>query len=162
MNIDKQISLILDKLYTLDAYLLQRKLDINERTLTHRMGIYLQELFPDIHVDCEYNRMGKKTEWGIDYTEGDYFAKTVCLSDGMVSDEDDNGSRVFPDIIIHNRNTAENFCIIEVKVQWKNSKAGQDHRKLNAYIKDLGYECGYYIELTESRENVIVNKYNCA
>lgn len=162
MNFDEEISAMLDKLYALDCYLLQRKLDVNERTITHRMGIYLQELFPTLNVDCEYNRMGTKTDWGISYTEGDYFAKTVCLSDGLVSEEDDNGSRVFPDIIIHNRNTAENFAIIEVKVQWKNGKAGQDHRKLRAYISDLGYYCGYYIELTEKREDVKIEKYNCA
>lgn len=158
MDFDKEINLMLDKLYKLDAYLLQQKLDINERALTHRMGIYLQELFPNLHVDCEYNRMGKKTSMGIDYTEGDYFAKTVCLSEGSVSDEDDSGSRVFPDIIIHNRDTADNFAIIEVKVQWKNERASQDYKKLNAYIKDLGYYCGYYIELAENRKDVKIEK----
>ncbi|NOU60807.1 hypothetical protein [Marinifilum caeruleilacunae] len=162
MKFDKEIDLMLDKLYKLDTYLLQKNLNINERTLTHRMGIYLQELFPSLHVDCEYNRMGRKTSWGIEYTEGDYFAKTVCLSNGSVSEEDDNGSRVFPDIIIHNRDTADNYAIIEVKVQWKNGKAGQDHKKLDAYINDLGYHCGYYIELTEKRNDVIIKKYNCA
>jgi len=156
MDIEKKINRMLDKLYSLDSYLLRKELDINERTLTHRMGIYLQELFPELHVDCEYNRMGKRTKTGIKYTEGDYFAKKVYLSGDLIIDDDDNGSRVFPDIIIHKRDTAENFAIIEVKVQWKNGKSGQDLKKLHAYIKDLDYKYGYYIELTEKRADVKV------
>jgi hypothetical protein len=150
------IEKMLNILYEKDKFLLSRKNDLTERSITHRMGMYLQELFPELHVDCEYNRMGKLAGDEVYYTQGDYFVKTVCLSEGLMSDEDDNGSRVFPDIIVHKRGTATNLIIIEVKVQWKNSKAGHDMKKLNAYKNDLKYEHAFYIELTEKRQNVKV------
>ena len=30
--------------------------DANERSITHRFAIYLEDEFPDYNVDCEYNR----------------------------------------------------------------------------------------------------------
>lgn len=149
---------MLNILYEKDDFLLNRKNNLTERSITHRMGMYLQDLFPDLEVDCEYNRMGKMGNGEIYYTEGDYFAKTVCLSEGSVSDEDDNGSRVFPDIIVHKRGTAINLIIIEVKVEWKNSKAEHDIKKLTAYKNDLKYTHAFYIELTEKRQKVKVRK----
>ena len=59
------IESMLDLLYEKDNFLLQRKLNITERAGTHRMGMYLQQLLPDLHVDCEYNRMGKKPSTGL-------------------------------------------------------------------------------------------------
>ena len=29
--------------------------DASERSIVHRLAMYLQKLFPDYHVDCEYN-----------------------------------------------------------------------------------------------------------
>ena len=37
-----------------DYYLIENNL--NERTIAHKLGEYLQILFPDYNVDCEYNR----------------------------------------------------------------------------------------------------------
>lgn len=150
------IEKMLNILYEKDKFLLNKKNNLNERSITYRMGMYLQALFPEFHVDCEYNRMGKMANGEIYYTEGDYFAKTVSLSEGFVSDEDDNGSRVFPDIIVHIRGTAKSLIIIEVKMEWKNDKEEHDMKKLNAYKKDLKYKHAFYIELTEERENVKV------
>ena len=151
------IEQMLDKLYKRDEFLLQKKLDITERAITHRMGMFLQQILTDeFDVDCEYNRMGKKSFGKIDYTEGDYFAKRVCLSEGEVPDDDDKGSRVFPDIIVHKRGTANNYMIIEVKIDWKSSKAGHDVKKLDAYKADLKYKHAFYIQLTEKREDVHV------
>ncbi len=152
------INEMIDKLYELDHFLLQRKLNITERAITHRMGMYLQQIVSDkFDVDCEYNRMGKKLADGeIDYTDGDYFAKTVCLTEGQVPDDDDEGSRVFPDIILHKRGTAHNYIIIEVKIDWKSNRAKHDIKKLKAYKDDLKYEHAIYIQLTEERTNVRV------
>ena len=30
--------------------------DANERSLTHRLAVYLEQVFPNYHVGCEYNR----------------------------------------------------------------------------------------------------------
>ena len=37
-----------------DFYLLE--FDANERSITPRFAIYLEDEFPDYNVDCEYNR----------------------------------------------------------------------------------------------------------
>ena len=50
LKVDQAIAQLLEK----DAYLLQ--IDANERTISYRLGLYLQLLFEDWHVDCEYNR----------------------------------------------------------------------------------------------------------
>jgi hypothetical protein len=154
-NVNDYIGRALDKLYERDAFLLQKELNITERAITHRLALFLQQILTDdFDVDCEYNRMGMRANNEIYYTEGDYFAKTVCLSEGHVPDDDDEGSRVFPDIIVHKRGTAFNYIIIEVKIKWKNGKASRDIRKLKAYKADLKYEHAFYIELSQGRGEV--------
>jgi len=37
-----------------DAHLL--KIDVNERSITHRLAVHLQDAFKGWDVDCEYNR----------------------------------------------------------------------------------------------------------
>jgi len=37
-----------------DAHLL--KIDVNERSITHRLALHLQDAFKGWDVDCEYNR----------------------------------------------------------------------------------------------------------
>lgn len=68
----------------------------NERTLTHRLAIYIEErvrrIDEDWQVDCEYNR---------DLTR----AK-------MVRPE---GKLILPDINVHRRNTARNLLLVEAK-----------------------------------------------
>lgn len=154
MSYTKFINLALDKLYERDADLLAKDLDVNELSITYRLAMHLQELLPELDVDCEYNRMGRREGGEITYTEGDYFAKTVGLSGEWESDEDDLGSRVFPDIIIHKRNTTNNFAIIEVKIEWKIEDIAHDILKLKCYIGDLEYKETYFILLTEDREAV--------
>jgi len=69
-----------------DQYLLE--VDANERSITHRLAIYLEALFPEYDVDCEYNRNG------IDPKILNDFKKKI--------DSDDTcGTTVYPDIIIH-------------------------------------------------------------
>jgi hypothetical protein len=155
-RIKNLINEMLDILYKKDSFLLKKELDITERAITHRMGMYLQQIIPEYDVDCEYNRMGKMEFGTVHYTEGDYFAKTVALSEGSVNDSDDTGSRVYPDIIVHKRGTALNIVIIEVKVKWKSAKSGHDMKKLNAYKSDLFYEYAFYIELGEKRKDVMI------
>jgi hypothetical protein len=46
----------LDMLQNRDSYLLA--MDVSERAITHKLGEHLQQLFPVMHVDCEYNRNG--------------------------------------------------------------------------------------------------------
>ena len=162
-QVNNYVNRMLDILYENDSFLLQKHLNITERAITHKMGMYLQQLLPsDVDVDCEYNRMGKKMGNEVWYTEGDYFAKAVCLTEGYVQDDDDEGSRVFPDIIVHKRGTPLNYIIIEVKIDWKSNRATHDRKKLKAYMHDLEYQFAYYIQLSERRNEVHIELINFA
>ncbi len=75
-------------LLDLDAYLLWA--DVNERTVMHRLAIYVEQAFPGWDVDCEYNRDG-------------HDPKEIAFGSG---DDAEHGSRVFPDAIGHKRGMA--------------------------------------------------------
>ncbi|MBV9958530.1 MAG: hypothetical protein JO360_08920 [Acidobacteria bacterium] len=108
------------------------EVDANERAITHRLGMYLQDNFRGWDVDCEYNRDGHKP-------------KTLLLPDKRRSenwdDEEWKERSVYPDIIVHQRGTTENRLVIEVKKSSsKNQEAIEfDELKVKAYITELGY-----------------------
>lgn len=87
-EVQKRVSHALNDFTKQDFQLLQ--LCADERAATHRIACYLQNYFSDWHVDCEYNRRGKKS-------------KTQ------------RGLLVRPDIIVHHRNSPENLLCIEAK-----------------------------------------------
>jgi len=98
--------------------------DIYEPTISHRIAVYLEDLFPGFDIDCEYNKtlLGKK--------------------------KDMNGKKIRPDIIIHTRMTNEvNSVITEIKKSGKNSKlAKSDIEKLKRCMKGtLNYDLGVFI-----------------
>lgn len=107
------------------------KVDANERSITHKLAEYIQSGFPGWHVDCEYNRNGTDTK------RLDTFKKTI-------ESNDTNAVSVYPDIIIHHRDTKDNLVVIEAK---KSSNTGEDFdkEKLRAYKNDLGYMFAYKI-----------------
>ena len=65
-------------------------LGANERAATHRIAHYLQNIFPNFDVDCEYNRDGHKKK-------------------------EINGKKKIPDIVVHIRNSHFNFLVIQAK-----------------------------------------------
>ncbi|MGB5051569.1 MAG: hypothetical protein WBO46_21665 [Caldilineaceae bacterium] len=117
------------QLISKDGYLLRA--DANERSITHKLAEYLQLYFPEWHVDCEYNRNG------LDVKKLDTFKRSI-------KSDDTNAVSVYPDIIIHHRDTKDNLVVIEAK---KNSYSGEDHdeEKLRAYKNDLQYKFAFKI-----------------
>jgi len=83
-------------------------IDVNERSITHRLGIYLQEQFPEWDVDCEYNRL-------IDNKKQMVLTKRLKAKIGETTPEDTQAKTVYPDLIIHHRISTENLVVIEVK-----------------------------------------------
>lgn len=151
-DFEQRLRSAIDMLYERDAFLLNRKNNLNERSVSFRFAMYLAEQFPEWGVDCEYNRMVRPNG---EYTEGDYWAKTVNIEyEGHIGSEDDEAKTVYPDIIIHQRGTRDNLAIIEIKMQWKNSKKDFDFKKLQAYKSDLQYEYCVYIEFTQERNSL--------
>jgi hypothetical protein len=76
----------------------------NERSVTHRVAVYLEERFPDWNVDCEYNRQGLHGNPKVDPM----------------------GRKRLPDIVVHRRGTADNLVVIEAKPSWA-SKTKKEH-----------------------------------
>lgn len=121
------VSLALDKLKREDSLLFTNR--AHERSITHWLAAYLKELFPDWKVDCEYNRIED------DPNEYKYLFLETGES-GHVSVFDTDGSRVYPDIVIHHRGRngrEDNLLVIEVKLGWSTQDSTRDLRKLRAF-----------------------------
>ena len=115
-----------------DLYLLN--VDANERTLTHRIALYLQNEFPEWDVDCEYNR-------------DNHEPKELMLFGGEPDSYDTVAQTVFPDIIVHRRGTAENYLVIEFKKTTSQISDRKDFDKLHAFKGQFAYKYALFIEL---------------
>ena len=133
----KQIIAALEQLLDKDALLLQ--LDVNERSICYRFAMYLQALFPTLHVDCEYNRDG------IDPKRIQHL--------GLYPDDDDTEAKtVFPDIVVHTRNTDKNYLVIEIKKSTNTTDRSTDFAKLRGYKKNLGFKYALFLELATNNQ----------
>jgi hypothetical protein len=113
-----------------DGDLLRR--NVAERTLTGLLGRYLQDEFADLHVDCEYNRNGRR-------------AKTA------------RGRLVYPDVIVHQRPINDhNGIAIEAKKTTSAVPDEEDFEKLRAYRDDviLHYSNIVFVKFTTRRKDV--------
>jgi len=114
----------IDQLFRNDLFLLTY--DVHERTIAHRLAIYLEYRFAGFHVDCEYNN-------DLDSETG---RKQVYYSNNS------SGTGAYPDIIVHHRGLNgpnHNLLVIEIK---KNSSAtneiDRDREKLYSYTASDG------------------------
>lgn len=149
IEIQELIHKSIDELYQNDILFLQPKYDINERTVCHRLAIYLEKyLAYNFDVDVEYNRM-RNSEDSEDV--GELLGKVINHEESG-----ENGSYVYPDIIIHKRDTSTNILVIEVKMSWKNRRRKIDYNKINQYIEQLKYQFGVFIELNPNKELTLI------
>jgi len=117
-----------------DTYLLEVR--CNERTISHRLGLYMAEMFPDWDVDCEYNRDEDRP-------------KEIRVGSG---DDGENGSRVIPDIIVHRRGTRDNHLVVEVKKDSNPIGNDRDLEKLKDYCDVLNYRHGVLVCFSVGRD----------
>ncbi len=108
------------------------RVNIYEPTISHRIAVYLGNLFPGLNVDCEYSQN----------LSG---AKKAGLA-----------NKIRPDIIIHKRLIQNNCIIFEIKKNGKNSqKAGADIKKLEGAVNgNLGYDLGVFIGILKRRIDI--------
>ncbi|BCM24872.1 hypothetical protein [Methyloradius palustris] len=134
------INRALDKLFELDAYLLD--IDSSERSMSHRLAIHLMSELPDYDVDCEYNRDG-------------FDVKRLQLPERMaIVDDDIEAVTVFPDIIIHQRGTKDrNLLVIEMKKGSSTIDSSYDIRKLKAFLSELNYMYALHLRIGKCRNN---------
>lgn len=117
-------------------------IDANERTITFRFAMYLQQRFPDWTVDCEYNRDG---------IEPKRLGQLKLYPDS----EDEEAKTVFPDVIVHRRGTRQNYLVLEFKKSTSRVDRWTDLRKLQGYKQQLGYEHALFVEVgTEGQATI--------
>lgn len=114
----------LSKLIENDEFLLI--CDANERSISHRLAVYLEQEFDGWDIDCEYNR-------NLDSP------KRLNLESMDSESADIDVRTVFPDIIIHQRGTNNNLLVIEMKKTTSSVSDDFDFEKLAGFKKQLGY-----------------------
>jgi hypothetical protein len=122
------------------------KVDANERSLTHRLALHLTPVFPDWDVDCEYNRKGFDQK------------KIIHVLRGEDELNGTNGSRVFPDIVVHRRTKPANLLVIEVKKSTSNQTDDADLNKLRLLREQLGYIHALFLRFVCEAETPAVEK----
>lgn len=123
------------KLMIKDADLLD--INVNERSISHKLAEYLQQEFTSWHVDCEYNRKLKDV-------------KRLGWRFNNVTDHDTNAETVFPDIILHHRQTNDNLLVIEMKKMGLNTRS--DVKKLEAFTgSEYKYRFGLLLVVGSGR-----------
>jgi hypothetical protein len=106
----------LKEFYACETHLLEK--DLGERTLTHRLAVYVEKQFPGWEVDCDYNRLGERT---------------LRLPKGtIISTDDVIGKSVYPDIVVHQRDIPNNLLAIEVRKASNHQPPEHDQHKLRA------------------------------
>lgn len=118
--------------YARETHLLEK--DLGERTLTHRLAVYLEKQFPGWEVDCDYNRLGERT---------------LRLPKGTtISTDDDTGKSVYPDIVVHQRAIPNNLVAIEVRKATNHQPPEHDQHKLRGLTDPLlwfAYRIGVFL-----------------
>ena len=128
-KIRKSLSIALELLLKNDFFLLKEA--VHERSIAHKLAEYLQIQFPKWNVDCEYNRKGIEPK------------RLEGIKD---CEEDRKTNRIFPDIIIHKRNSDENLFVIEMKKDNPDPKCDIMKLKLLTNLAgDYHYSFGLFI-----------------
>jgi hypothetical protein len=144
---------IQDKVYTAIARVLERdayllRVDVNERSITHRLALYLQEEFEDWDVDCEYNRNREDTK-RLRVGEDVH----ACVE--TFTTDDTQGKTVYPDIVVHHRGTDENLLVIEVKKSTSKIDNDFDLSKLAQFKYQLKYCCALFLKFTTGDKDTV-------
>jgi len=132
--VQDKLNSAIERLMYLDSYLL--KMDTSERSITHKLAIYIQEEFKNWDVDCEYNRVPHETT----------LKKTIRRAYKKRLD-DDMKKLVYPDIIVHHRGTDDNLLVIEFKKSTSTTDDDFDYVKLKAYREQLNYKYAVFVKL---------------
>jgi hypothetical protein len=120
--------------------------DANERSVAHRLAFHLTGVFPDWDVDCEYNRKGFD------------LPKVIFLLGQSGEPESANGSRVFPDIVVHRRTKPENLLVIEIKKSTSHVSDDADLQKLRLLREQLGYTYALFLRFVSGSKSPDVER----
>ena len=125
--LNRAIDIFMEK----DMHLLDT--NANERSMSHRIAVYLEQEVPGFDIDCEYNRDG-------------FDVKRLALEQRETSDDNDEAITVFPDIIIHQRGeNNHNLLVIEMKKAGTSADISYDLHKLQAFRHNLRYKWAVHL-----------------
>ena len=127
-DLEAKLKKAIEMLLKNDLFLLEIK--AHERSVAHKLAEYLQQKFPEYHIDCEYNR------------DKGFIKKLEGISECRGSTD-----LVYPDIIIHRRNTDDNLLVIEIKTSNDSEKC--DFKKLELFTDLSGkykYQFGLFLK----------------
>jgi hypothetical protein len=159
----------LDKLLERDRYLLEH--DIHERSIAHRLAVYLEEFCSpfDVDVDCEYDgNVNRDNDKKYIQALRDRLEELGRLT----KREQENDLQIFPrmvypDIIMHKLGSNQNHCIIELKTTTRRNiiPIEYDYLKLESYTSnqngnDLNYTLGVFLMLNTS-DNIGAYEIRC-
>jgi hypothetical protein len=139
-----------------DSFLLEN--DISEWAISHKLAVYLNDKFPELDVDCEYNGYAKADN-NKKYL---IFLRCKLKELGRLKDPDENEEllkrSVYPDIIVHKRGEEKNLVVIEVKKE-KNNDKDFDREKILRYTSPdcentLNYELGALVIFTTGKGEI--------
>ena len=128
---EKCVVRALERLLRYDAHLLE--CDANERSITHKLAEHLQRELPEWDVDCEYNRDGHEPK------------RLHLPVRNDVSSDDTKARTVFPDVIVHRRNSNENYIAIEAKKANNADGTAFDIEKLTKFQQELKYKVAAFV-----------------
>ena len=130
-DVVRRVHRAVDALIRADSFLFIA--NANERSLTHRLAVYLEHEFPGFNVDCEYNR---------------HYSQVKSISvpqESYVKPDDLNATTIFPDVVVHHRNSDEdNLLIIEAKKSTGRAD-DWDREKLNEYLAQLHSDVAMFV-----------------
>ena len=125
------------------------KIDVNERTLSTRLMFHLpplllseiyQESYKEYSVDCEYNRR----------------KEIVKILPKEYRELEKKDKQIYPDIILHQRNSEKNLMIIEMKKTYSLDEGGKNENRdrlkfLTSLRKENKYKylLGVYFEVNK-------------
>ena len=135
-RVKQKVKTAIEILIWKDAHLL--KIDVNERSITHRLALHLQDAFKGWDVDCEYNRNRYDTKKLI-------IGNDVHIRVETIQSDDEQGKTVYPDIIVHHRGTDQNLLVVEVKKTTSHVPKDFDLSKLREYKRQLGYSQALFL-----------------
>ena len=137
------VNAAIDQLIKHDFALLA--LDVTERSLSHRLAHHMalsKVIHPPITVDCEYNR---------------HFGnpKRLDLPPRTALDREVRATTVFPDILVHERDSDENNLIV-LELKKPGEDIAYDTLKLEAFRRELGYIHAGHVILGITAKGVLV------
>ena len=126
-DVETRVKRAFDALSYADLKLLQY--DANERAICAQLATHLQAVFPEYHVDVEYNRHGMDP-------------KRIKI------DPERGGKLVYPDVIVHRRGSDEsNLLVMEVKKSTNSQSRSRDRRKLRCCVEDFNYDFAVLVDI---------------